>query len=194
MYNLRAPQRTEPRVSQVIWRYGLFAGVILAALMFLTIPFLDTIGDMGIVLGYSTMLVGFMMIFVAIRAYRDGEGGGKVTFGRAFLIGLAITAIGSLCYVAAWEVISNKYMPDFVDKYSARIMAQARADSMPEAELAATQKKLEEFAVSYRNPWFRVPMTLLEPLPVGLILSLIASGVLRRRPGAAAGPGSDQLR
>ena len=174
-------------MTKVIWKYGLFAGVILAALMFLTIPFVDTIGDMGIVLGYTTMLIGFMMIFFGIRAYRDGEGGGRVTFGRAFLIGVAITVIGSLCYVGAWEVMSRKYMPDFADKYSARIMAKARADSMPEAELAATQKKLDEFAMSYKNPWYRMPMTLLEPLPVGLILSLVASGVLRRRTTAAAG-------
>lgn len=174
-------------MKQVIWKYGIFAGVILAVLMFLTIPFVDTIGDMGIVLGYTTMLIGFMMIFFGIRAYRDGAGGGKVTFGRAFLIGLAITAIGSLCYVAAWEVMSRTYMPDFTDKYSARIMAEARADGMPEAELAATQKKLDEFAESYKNPWYRVPMVLLEPLPVGLILSLVASGVLRRGPSASAG-------
>lgn len=148
-------------MKQVIWKYGIFAGVILAVLMFLTIPFVDTIGDMGIVLGYTTMLIGFMMIFLGIRAYRDGEGGGQVTFGRAFLIGLAITAIGSLCYVAAWEVMSRTYMPDFTDKYSARIMAEARAEGMSEAELAATQKKLDEFAESYKNPWYRVPMVLL---------------------------------
>jgi hypothetical protein len=173
-------------MKQVIWKYGLFAGAILAALMFLTIPFVDTIGDMGIVLGYTTMLIGFMMIIFGIRAYRDGEGGGNVTFGRAFLIGLGITAIGSLCYVGAWEVVSNRFMPDFADKYSERIMARARADSMPEAELAATQKKLDEFRQNYRNPWFRVPMTLLEPLPVGLILSLVASGMLRRGSSASA--------
>ena len=174
-------------MQQVIWKYGIFAGVILAALMFLTIPFVDTIGNMGIVLGYTTMLIGFTMIFFGIRAYRNGEGRGKVTFGRAFLIGLAITVIGSLCYVGAWEVISSKYMPDFADKYAARVMAQARADGKPEAELAATQKKMDEFAKSYQNPWFRIPMTLLEPLPVGLLLSLVASGMLRRGPSPSAG-------
>lgn len=174
-------------MTRVIWKYGLLAGVILAALMFLTIPFVDTIGDMGIVLGYTTMVLGFMMIFFGVRAYRDREGGGRVTFGRAFLIGLAITLIGSLCYVAAWEVISRRYMPDFADKYGARIVAKARAEGRPEAEIAATQKKMEEFATSYRNPWFRMPMTLLEPLPVGLILSLVAAGILRRGTGASTG-------
>ena len=170
-------------MQQVIWKYGLLAGVILAALMFLTIPFIDTIGSLGIVLGYATMLIGFSMIFFGIRAYRNGEGGGTVTFGRGFLIGLAITMIGSLCYVGAWEVISRKYMPDFAEKYAARIVAQARAEGMPAAELAATQKKMDEFAVRYKDPWFRVPMTLLEPLPAGLILSLVAAGALRRKPG-----------
>jgi len=175
-------------MTRVIWKYGLLAGVILAVLMFLTIPFVDTIGDMGIVLGYTTMLIGFMMIIFGIRAYRDGEGGGEISFGRAFLIGLAITVIGSLCYVASWEVMSRKYMPDFADKYSARIMAKARAEGMPAAELAATQKKMDDFAISYKNPWYRMPLTLLEPLPVGLILSLVAAGVLRRGRSASADP------
>ena len=174
-------------MKQVIWKYGIVAGVILAALMFLMIPFVDQIGDMGIVLGYTTMVLGFMMIFFGIRAYRDGVGGGKVTFARAFLIGLAITAIGSFCYVGAWEVMSRKYMPDFAEKYSARILAKARAEGMADAELLAKQKELEEFAKSYKNPLFRVPMTLLEPLPVGLILSLVAAGMLRRRSTTSAG-------
>ena len=173
-------------MTRVIWKYGIFAGVILAALMVLTIPFMERIGDMGIVLGYTTMLIGFMMIFLGIRAYRDGEGRGTITFARAFVIGLAITVIGSLCYVGAWEVMSRKYMPDFAEKYAARIMAKARAEGKPEAELAATQKELNEFATSYKNPWYRMPMTLLEPLPVGLILSLVASGMLRRGPSASA--------
>lgn len=171
-------------MRQVILKYGIFAGAILAALMFATIPFVDTIGDWGIVLGYTTMVLGFMMIFFGIRAYRDGDGGGKVTFGRAFLIGIAITVIGSLCYVGAWEIMSRKYMPDFAEKYSARIMEKERAEGKPEAELAAKQKEMDEFAKSYKNPWFRVPMTLLEPLPVGLILSLVASGILSRRNNA----------
>jgi hypothetical protein len=173
-------------MKQVILKYGLLAGAILAALMFLTIPFVDTIGDLGIVLGYTTMLLGFMMIYFGIRAYRDGAGGGTVTFGRAFVIGIAITAIGSLCYVGAWEVMSRNYMPDFADKYSARIIAKARADGVPAAELAETQKKMEDFAKSYKNFWYRAPLTLLEPLPVGLILTLVASMLLRRGATASA--------
>jgi hypothetical protein len=172
-------------MSPVIWKYGLLAGAILAALMFLTLPFVDTIGSMGIVLGYATMLIGFTMIFFGIRAWRNGKGGGRISFGRAFLIGLAITVIGSLCYVGAWEVMSRKYMPDFAEKYAARIMDQARADGMPEAELAATQKKMDAFAQNYRHFWYRAPMTFLEPLPAGLLLTLVASGMMRRRPGAS---------
>lgn len=174
-------------MNRVVWKYGLISGAILAALMFLTIPFVESIGDLGVVVGYTTMVVGFAMIFFGVRAYRDGEGGGRVAFGRAFLIGLAITLIGSLCYMGAWEVLSHRYMPDFADRYAARIMEKARADSMPAAELAATQLKMDQFVVSYRNPWFRLPMTLLEPLPVGLLLSLVAAGMLRRKPAVDGG-------
>jgi hypothetical protein len=156
-------------------------------LMFLTIPFMEKIGDMGIVLGYGTMLVGFATIFFAARAYRNGVGGGKLGFRRAFVIGLAITGIGSLCYVGAWEVLSRKYMPDFAEKYSARMMEKARAEGKSEVELATTRQKLDEFTQNYQKPSYRMTMTLLEPLPVGLILSLIAAARLRRQAGPAAG-------
>lgn len=41
---------------------------------------------------------------------------------------------------------------------------------------------MEEFKEMYKNPLINVALTLLEPLPVGLLFTLVSAGVLRRKP------------
>ena len=34
----------------------------------------------------------------------------------------------------------------------------------------------------YKNPLFNVAMTFIEPFPVGLVITLISAGILRKKP------------
>jgi hypothetical protein len=43
---------------------------------------------------------------------------------------------------------------------------------------------MAEFKEMYSKPLINVAMTLMEPLPVGIIVSIISAAVLRRRPTA----------
>jgi hypothetical protein len=87
--------------------------------MLVTIPFQDAIGfDRGEIIGYTSMVLAFLLIFFGVRSYRDNVAGGTVGFGRALAVGALIAAVASLCYVATWEVIYFKLAPDFVTKYS----------------------------------------------------------------------------
>ncbi len=52
----------------------------------------------GMVVGYTSMVVAFSMIFFAIRNYRDNLNNGSITFGKGFRIGILITVIASLVY------------------------------------------------------------------------------------------------
>ncbi|MGE3526131.1 MAG: DUF4199 domain-containing protein, partial [Gemmatimonadales bacterium] len=107
-------------MRKIVLTFGFIAGGILAVMMLVTIPFQDTIGfDKGMVIGYTTMVLAFLMVFFGVRAYRDNVAGGKVGFGRAFVVGLLIVGVATACYVATWEVIYYKLMPDFGDKYAA---------------------------------------------------------------------------
>jgi hypothetical protein len=90
-------------MRKIVLTYGLIAGAILSVMMLLTLPFLDRIGfDKGETIGYSTMVLAFLMVFFGVKSYRDNVAGGSVTFGRAFKAGLMITVVASLCYVATW--------------------------------------------------------------------------------------------
>ena len=107
-------------MRKIVLTFGLIAGAILSAMMLITIPFHDQIGfDRGLIIGYTTMVIAFLMVFVGVKSYRDNVAGGHVTFGRAFKVGLLITVVASVCYVATWQVVYHKLAPDYLEKYSA---------------------------------------------------------------------------
>ena len=175
-------------MRKIVLTFGLIAGAILSAMMLITLPFQDQIGfDKGAVIGYTTMVLAFLMVFFGVRSYRDNVAGGSVTFGRAFMVGLMITAVASVCYVATWELIYYRLAPDFTEKYAAYSVEKAKRSGATEAQIAARTKQMTEFKEMYKNPLVNIAFTLLEPLPVGILFTLLTAGVLsrKRRTGGA---------
>jgi len=169
-------------MRKIVLTYGLIAGAILSVMMLVTIPFQDRIDfDKGAVIGYTTMVIAFLMIFFGVRSYRDNVAGGSVGFGRALGVGLLITLIASICYVATWQFIYYRLTPDFMDKYSAYTIEKARKSGATDATIAARTKEMAEFSEMYRNPLINIAFTFLEPLPVGVVFALVTAGVLCRR-------------
>jgi hypothetical protein len=169
-------------MRKIVLTFGLIAGAFLSAMMLLTLPFHDQIGyDKGLLIGYTTMVLAFLMVFFGVRSYRDNALGGRVTFGRAFSVGLMITAVASVCYVATWQVIYFKLAPDFMDKWTAAEVAKARKSGATEAQVAAKEKQMNDYKVMYDNPLVNIAFTFLEPLPVGLLFTLVTAGVLSRK-------------
>lgn len=173
-------------MRRIVLTYGLIAGAILGAMMFITAPFHDEIGvDRGMVIGYTTMVLAFLMIYFGIRTYGESVVRGPVGFGRACKVGTLITLVATCCYVAAWEAVSRTFFPDFADKYAAQVLEKERAAGASPESLANTERKMDEFRVMYRNPLARIPLTFLEPLPVGLLMTLVSAGLLARKRGGA---------
>lgn len=170
-------------MKHTVIKYGLISGALISVMMMLTMPFHDQIGfgAVGMAVGYTTMVLAFLLVYFGVRSYRDNVGGGTVKFGRALAVGLLIAAVSSACYVATWQVVYYKFMPDFMDKYSAHEIAKARAGGASEAQIASQKAEMDKFAEMYKNPLVNVAFTFMEPLPVALIVSLISAGVLSRR-------------
>lgn len=175
-------------MRKIVLTFGLISGAILSVMMLITIPFQDQIGfDKGAIIGYTTMVLAFLMVFFGVKSYRDNVAGGTVTFGRAFKVGLLITAVASICYVATWEVIYYQLSPDFGDKYAAHAIEKAKKSGATDAQIAAQTKQMTEFKEAYKNPFVNIAYTMLEPLPVGILFTLVAAVALsrKRRPDGA---------
>jgi hypothetical protein len=172
----------ERAMKKIIITFGLISGAISVLMMALTMPFAHKIGfNRALLLGYTTLVLSFLLVYFGVRSYRDNVGSGQITFGKAFAVGICITLISCVCYVVAWEVIYFNFMPDFMDTYFANALERARAAGASDAALL---KKAEEFKKSkemYNNVFYNAAMTFIEPFPVGLVITLLSAAVLRRR-------------
>ena len=176
-------------MKRIVLVFGFIAGAILAAMMMITIPFHDQIPyNTAMIIGYTTMLVAFLMVFFGIRSYRENVGNGSITFGRGFKVGLLITLIASACYVLTWEAIYFVIAPDYATKMADQAIATHKASGKSGSELDAEVARIEKFQAWYRNPFFNSAMTLVEVLLVGLIMTAVSAAILRRRRLDGVGP------
>jgi hypothetical protein len=90
-------------------------------------------------------------------------------------------------YVLAWLVDFYCFMPDFMDKYVAHVLAQAKEHGATVAEIAKKKADMAGYIQMYKSPFGVIVLTYLEVLPVGLIIALIAALILKRKPGAEQG-------
>jgi len=171
-------------MKKIVIVHGLIAGLIVAAMFMITMGLYHKNGNFegGMLIGYASMLLAFSLIFVAITRYRDKYNNGAVSFGKAFRIGLYITLIASTIYVITWLVDYYVFIPDFADKYAASMIDKMKTSGASAAKIAATTKEMDSFKEMYKNPVLVVLFTYIEILPVGLLLSLIAALILKRKP------------
>jgi Protein of unknown function (DUF4199) len=169
-------------MRKIVLTFGLIAGAMLSAMMLGTLPFLDSIGfDKGEIIGFTTMILAFLMVYFGIRSYRDNVAGGRIGFGRAFYVGLMITLVACVCYVATWQLIYYKVTPDFGEKYAAYVVEKAKKSGASEAKIATQKKEIEEYMAMYKNPLVNIGITFLEPLPIGLLFTLVSAFLLSRK-------------
>jgi hypothetical protein len=162
--------------------FGLISGALMALFMFTTMPFIDKIGlDRGYIVGYTGIVLAFMLVFFGIRSYRENVGGGTITFGRAFVVGILIAVISSICYVIAWQILFYGFMPDFFDKFAAHEIAKARASGATPEKIQATIQEMEQVKQLGSKPLLHAAFTFLEPFPVGLIITIISAAILRKK-------------
>ena len=62
-----------------------------------------------------------------------------------------------------------------------------KAEGASAAEIRKQVKQTAEMMKLYKNPLFNIVMTYMEILPVGLVITLIASMILKRKPVLHAG-------
>jgi len=169
-------------MKKTVLTFGLIGGVIIAVLTLGTLPFSKQLGyDKSLFIGYTVIVLSFLMVFFGIRSYRDTVGGGTISFGRAFAVGALIVLITSVCYVANWEIMYFKLMPNFVSDYSNYEVGKMRAAGATQPAIDAKLEEMKQLKQLLDNPFKNAAFSFIEPLPVGLIITLISSLILRRR-------------
>ena len=129
------------------------------------------------------MIISLSMIFFGIRQYRERHLGGKISFGKAFKVGFLIALVASVIYVIGWMIYYNT--SEVAQNFPAQYLEHMK-EKWAEAGMSTEQinTKAEGFARNmelYKNPVIMAGMTLMEILPVGLIITLISALILKRK-------------
>ena len=168
-------------MKRLVLIYGVIAGLIVSLLMLFTMPFGQDEPNFenSEIFGYLGMLVSLSLIFVAVFQHRK-QNGGVITFGKAFLIGLFITLIAGVFYAITWEIYMSSSEFDFMTEYANQMALQMEKDGIPQETIDAKMEEMKAMAEYYKNPAIRFGMTVMEILPVGILLSLIAGFAFKR--------------
>jgi hypothetical protein len=170
-------------MKKTVLTFGLIAGVMISVLMDGSLLIANKIGSghNSMLIGYTMMVASFLLVYFGIRSYRDNNLAGQISFGRAFACGILITLITIAFYVASWEVIYFNFIPHFMDSYWAAQIHRVQSLGLDPATTAAKVAEIQHTQQLYQNPFVNMAYTFIEPLPVGLIITLISAAVLRRK-------------
>jgi hypothetical protein len=156
-------------MKKTVLTFGLISGLIISVLMGGSLLLADKIGSgHSMALGYTIMVASFLLIYFGIRSYRDNTLAGQISFGRAFACGILI-------------VLYFNFMPHFMDSYFAAQIHKVQSSGLDPATTAAQVAAIQRSQQLYQNPFVNMAYTFMEPLPVGLIITLISAAILRRK-------------
>jgi hypothetical protein len=172
-------------MRKIVITYGLISGAIITCLFLLSL-YLWSKGvinfDNGEYFGYGSMLVALSMVFFGIKSFRDNQNGRSIGFWKAAQVGILITLLASFVYAAGWEVYmqTNPEM-NFIAEYSEHYINKLKEKGASQEEIEKTTRDMASMQEMYKNPVIRFGMTLMEILPVGIIVTLVSAAILRKK-------------
>lgn len=169
-------------MKSIIYTYSTKAALIIVFSMIAsTFLFVKMDNEpLSMTLGFAGMLVGFSAIFLALESYKKSQEG-ILSFGDGLKIGAAIAVISALSYTVVWMIEFQFVFPDFMEKLSSSQIEQLKASNLEPTVLAEKIQKIKTMAEDYKNPFYRFGMTLMEILPIGLIITLLAAIILQKK-------------
>jgi len=173
-------------MRKVTLTFGLIAGAIVSALILIGFALWEKTGKIygNELLGYAMIVVALSMIFFGIKSYRDNYQKGVINFWKGLQVGLLIALVASLMYTITCETylqVRPEGYAAFVDYYIEGQINKKKEKGASVAEINQMVKDMDDFKKMLRNPAIRLGLTLMEILPVGIIITLISAAVLRKK-------------
>jgi hypothetical protein len=169
-------------MKKTVLMYGLISGALSAVMLLLTIPYMEDLAasNKGALVGYTAMLLAAILVFFGVRSYREHRADGRLSFGRAFAVGILITTVSAVCYTLTWEIAYFGAVPSARDKIVACFLQHGPGanDTKP---TATVEERIADFRRWYDNPLLNSAATFTEPFPVGLVVTTLSAAILRRR-------------
>lgn len=158
-------------MKNIILKNGIIAGIIVSLFMACMTIYMKSNPEMepSMIIGFAGMFVAFSFIFIGIKQQKEANNG-EISFGKAFLTGFLISLIASIIYVIVWLFIYYNIFPNFIEHYSQMMIDKAKPE-----DLAKVTAEMNQYKEWYKSPVMITLLTLMEILPLGIVVSLVAA-------------------
>ncbi len=168
-------------MKKTVIKYGLYS-LLTASVLFL-LAFLIGKGmsySVQETVGYITMVVSLVFVFFGIRHFRDNINNGKVSFGKALLIGFLISLFAGLGFGIVDYIYTTVINPDFAQEYLTTMVADMKAN-LPAGEFETQKANLEQQMEEYGGSGFMAFIMFATVAMIGLVISIISALILQRK-------------
>ncbi len=158
-------------------KFGLILGAILVAVPLIIYALsMDKNETLQKVTGFLNVAIVATIIFLGIRETRDVHGNGFITFGSGFSTGMVITLIGSVISAVGTYLYFTVINPGMLTYIKMKQEEELFARGMSDADV----EKMADTMASFSSPGMMTGMALLVMIFLGLIVSLICAGILKK--------------
>lgn len=164
-------------MNKYILRFGLYGG---ALLVILSLAVWIIGGGTALdyrtaeAIGYGSMLISLSFVYFGVKAYRDQQNNGIISFGEALKVGTLISLLPALAF-AIYTIIFFM-IPDIGKEWTDYALA-----NMSEVERA----QFESNKALFMNPFFQGIIMFFTVFVIGCIYALISAFILKRQAVAA---------
>ncbi len=173
-------------MKNLVLRYGLYSAGVMVGVFLFTFFFVAKESEMGYkiaeIVGYSTILLSMVFVFLGIKKYRDENNGGSISFGEALKVGILIVLIPSVAFGLYNLFYIEVLDPNFMENYYQYSLEEYKASLEP-ADFEAMKAKMEKEKAMFQNTGMQFFLMFLTVFIIGFIVSLISSMILKREKG-----------
>lgn len=167
-------------MKQITIKWGMISGLIMVGVPMITYlligggPETFRIGEL---IGYATIVLSLLLIFIAINEVRKLQDEQTIGFFKGLAVGLMISAIaGTLFGIYNWVYMSF-LEPGFLDQYYDYYIEQLKASEPDPATLDSQIQSFEEQREMFANPFFQFVVMFFTVFAIGLIVSIFCAGI-----------------
>jgi len=169
--------------NQIILKNGRNAAITL--ILFGLIQFFVLIprfsNESSEIVGYLSMLVSMIFVFIGIKQYRDQKPDGSLGFWEALKIGALIAIIPAIGFGVLDLIYTQVINPEWTAQYYAQYIEKLKASTAAD-QWGDTLAKIEKERSFFSNPVMLFLVMTLTVFIIGIIVSII-SGITLKKSG-----------
>lgn len=160
---------------------GIMVGLFLLSHLLFMRNFDSSMWEIGEVIGYSSMIIALGAIFFGVKAYRDKVLGGKITFGKAFFMGIGISGVAAIVFGIYIYLLYAIISPDLSGRMAEIYKDKIKTSGQTEEIIRQQLNEFETQSAMWYSPFSMSLLMLFTVFLIGILISTVTAAILKRK-------------